>query len=373
MAKSSSPVVSLGMPVYNSEKHIARAIESLLAQTFTDFELIISDNLSDDNTRQICENYVKKDGRIHLYYQENNTGALQNFETVFLLSKGKYFAWVGSHDLWHPTWLERLVSELDTFPSVVLAYPQTVSITNDGDLVLENVDPFETYNTGRLGRLYKACADHYRAGPMVYGLFRSKSLKTLLPFPRVTLGDKLLAIEASLYGEIKQLKEDLWFRRYVEKRESYIEILNSQIDERLFGKNIPFYASFPYISHLVILFIRYCLPSNNQKHLLYWLGFLTTIMFLEGRLPNIKEELRQLEQSLHNNPGLLRKRFSLSYYPAMLIFKMLSLVGIKLNEALSLKDFSNILAIGMMILRRERSIKLDYEDRKSRLKKKITA
>lgn len=109
-----SPKVSIGMPVYNGEKYIREALDSLLAQTFTDFELIISDNASTDGTEAICREYVARDLRIRYVRQSENRGAAANFQFVLDESRGDYFMWAAADDSWLPTFLTESVGVLDT-------------------------------------------------------------------------------------------------------------------------------------------------------------------------------------------------------------------------------------------------------------------
>lgn len=102
----SIPKVSIGMPVYNGAGYIADAIESILKQTFTEFELIISDNCSDDGTAEVCDYYSKKDPRIKYIPQSTNLGARANFITVFDESVGEYFMWAAVDDIRSEEFLE---------------------------------------------------------------------------------------------------------------------------------------------------------------------------------------------------------------------------------------------------------------------------
>ena len=112
--KPVKPNISIGMPVYNGAKTIEKTINSLLAQTFKDFELIISDNASDDETENICQKFAGKDSRIHYIRQDKNIGLYQNEN--FLLSKatGKYFMFSMDDDLRSPDFLELNVTFLDS-------------------------------------------------------------------------------------------------------------------------------------------------------------------------------------------------------------------------------------------------------------------
>ena len=99
------PKVSIGMPVYNGEEYIRKALDSLLAQTFTDFELIISDNASTDETEAICREYMKKDSRIRYVRQVENRGGGANFKFVLDEAQGEYFMWAAHDDIRSPNFL----------------------------------------------------------------------------------------------------------------------------------------------------------------------------------------------------------------------------------------------------------------------------
>lgn len=114
-------LVSIGMPVYNGERYIVEALDSLLAQDYENFELIISDNASTDRTQGICLEYTSRDKRIRYYRNETNMGALWNFNRVFELSSGEYFMWASHDDLWRPHFISELVGLLEATPSAVLA------------------------------------------------------------------------------------------------------------------------------------------------------------------------------------------------------------------------------------------------------------
>lgn len=109
VAEKQTPQVSIGMPVFNGEKFIREALDSLLTQTFTDFELIISDNASTDGTEAICRGYAEKDGRIRYVRQVTNLGVIENFQYVLDEADGEYFMWAAADDVWDKNWLETLL------------------------------------------------------------------------------------------------------------------------------------------------------------------------------------------------------------------------------------------------------------------------
>lgn len=100
-----NPAVSIGMPVYNGAQYIREALDSLLAQTFTDFELIISDNASTDATQSICEEYARRDPRVSYVRQAENKGAVANFRFVLDRARADLFMWAAYDDLWAPNYL----------------------------------------------------------------------------------------------------------------------------------------------------------------------------------------------------------------------------------------------------------------------------
>ena len=138
MQTQQAPTVTIGLPVYNREKFITQAIEALLAQTFTDFELIISDNASTDRTEAICRDYAARDARIRYIRQPVNLGLLGNFNYVKQEAKGKYFMWTASDDLCEPQFVEALVSQLEHDPSLALVMADLKYVSVQGEWITTN-------------------------------------------------------------------------------------------------------------------------------------------------------------------------------------------------------------------------------------------
>src|SRR5437868_11959393 len=118
MTRTSSgtgPLVTIAVPVRNGEKYVARALDCVLAQTYENFELLISDNASTDGTYEICQRYTG-DARVQLWRNEQNIGANGNFDLTLERAAGKYFMWAAADDMWAPRFVEALVHELETDP-----------------------------------------------------------------------------------------------------------------------------------------------------------------------------------------------------------------------------------------------------------------
>ena len=120
-----SPRLTVGLPTYNGEEYLAQALDSLLAQTFTDFELIISDNASTDATESIARAYAARDPRIRYVRHPRNRGSAFNHTYVIREARGEYFKWASDDDLYAPDLLERCVEALDNRPEIPLAHAWT--------------------------------------------------------------------------------------------------------------------------------------------------------------------------------------------------------------------------------------------------------
>jgi glycosyltransferase involved in cell wall biosynthesis len=99
MPTDSQPLVSIAMPVYNGDRYICQALDSLLAQDCNNFELLISDNASTDSTAEICQEYAAQNPKIRYFRNSTNIGAISNFNQAFKLSTAKYFMWAERDDL----------------------------------------------------------------------------------------------------------------------------------------------------------------------------------------------------------------------------------------------------------------------------------
>jgi glycosyltransferase involved in cell wall biosynthesis len=214
MNKSSTPepTVSIGVPAYNSERWIERTIQSLLSQTFTDFELIISDNCSDDNTYAICKALAQKDERIMLYTNKNNIGAAKNYNKTFKLARGKYFKWASSNDLCGATFLEKCVKVLDANPEVSLAIPKTQIIDSNDKIIKVCEENFHLSQPSAFER-FEAFLDRVRLNNPEQGLIRASVLRKTHLQAVYPNSDTILIAEIAARGKVYQIQDVLLSRR----------------------------------------------------------------------------------------------------------------------------------------------------------------
>src|SRR4029453_11186732 len=173
--RHTGPMVSIGLPVYNGERYVGELLNSLLAQSFTDFELLISDNASTDATELICRRYAAADPRIRYVRQETNRGAAVNHNLLLEHARGRYFKWVGHDDRCDHDYLAACLAALEADPGAVLCHSDTVVIDLDGS-------PLGTASPGALASAPEAC-ERFREVLLVpeerrvfqmYGLLRTE-------------------------------------------------------------------------------------------------------------------------------------------------------------------------------------------------------
>ena len=129
------PLLSVLMPVYNVEQYVAEAIESILNQTFNNFELIIIDDGSTDASRVIASEYAKKDHRIRFYSRENR-GIVKTRNELLLLAQGKYFAIMDGDDISYPTRLEEQLNFLVNSNDYLIVGCRDLLIDPEGDPII---------------------------------------------------------------------------------------------------------------------------------------------------------------------------------------------------------------------------------------------
>jgi glycosyltransferase involved in cell wall biosynthesis len=195
--------------VYNGENFVGAAIDSILAQSYTDFELIISDNASTDRTREICESRAMQDRRIHYRRLPANIGGAANFNRVLALARGEYFKWVAHDDLIAPDFLSRCVEALDRDPSAVLSQSRSFEIDESGCVVREITpelpnasSPIAAIRFADLVLIDHACLESY-------GVIRSSTLRQTPGIASYIASDRVMLAELGLRGRFCEVTERL--------------------------------------------------------------------------------------------------------------------------------------------------------------------
>lgn len=175
---NSKPLVSIGLPVYNGEPHIRKALDTLLAQDYENLEIIISDNASTDATAELCRQAGAH--RANVVYSRNakNLGPLKNWLMVLERAQGEYFMWAAHDDYWSPNFVSALTARLESHPEAVLSTPTTIYVNVDeGQSIKPSTPPAR--GESAIGNL-KLLFDENCAGWM-YGLYRTDWLREHIP------------------------------------------------------------------------------------------------------------------------------------------------------------------------------------------------
>jgi glycosyltransferase involved in cell wall biosynthesis len=203
------PRVSVGMPVFNLEATVGRAIESILAQTFADFELLVSDNASSDSTGAIGRRYAARDSRIFYTSHPTPISAVDNYRFVLETARAPYFMWLAADDYVLPGLLEQAVTVLDARPDVVCVAPRAEFVEADGT---------RRPAGGSFPLLGSVCENlcRFLADPRdnsrFYGLYRREVVSKVLPGEGYYAFDWVMAAGTLLYGKHVELPHVLLIR-----------------------------------------------------------------------------------------------------------------------------------------------------------------
>jgi glycosyltransferase involved in cell wall biosynthesis len=208
---STAPRLTIGLPVYNGEKYIAESLEALLGQSFTDFELIISDNASTDSTGDICRRYEEQDSRVRYFRQPRNIGLAPNHNFVAEQARGELFKWASNDDLYARELVERCIDALDKYPDVVLVHSWTAKVDNSGTVIEAFKYPLSTASPRAPERFRSLLFDS--GGDDDYGVVRTEVLRRTAMKESYHHADRTIIAELSLHGRFYQVPDWLYFRR----------------------------------------------------------------------------------------------------------------------------------------------------------------
>jgi Glycosyl transferase family 2 len=206
------PTVTIGLPIYNGSKWLDETLLSLRQQTFGDFELVVSDNCSTDDSWGICQRHAALDPRIKLLRHPANIGANRNYLSVLGCARGRYFKWAACGDLCAPTFLEECIKVLEEDPLTVLAAPATSifsSAVTDSTLYVDDIQLLDEDAADRFIGLLR----RMRLNNAMNGVLRRDALQKALPLGIFLRADILLMAELALLGKFALVPRPLFYRR----------------------------------------------------------------------------------------------------------------------------------------------------------------
>jgi glycosyltransferase involved in cell wall biosynthesis len=206
------PAISVCLPVYNGENYVAEAITSILEQTFTDFELIITDNASTDHTEEICRKFADADSRIRYRRNERNIGGARNQALAIQLSRGRYVRLSAHDDKIAPTHLEECLAVLEKRPDVVIAFTATVELDEVGRVGRHYRNARGTADTP--SRRFQELIFRNHNCDAVYGVIRGDILRGVRPMDNFIDADKVFLCRLAFHGPFVSIDRPLFYKRF---------------------------------------------------------------------------------------------------------------------------------------------------------------
>jgi glycosyltransferase involved in cell wall biosynthesis len=273
-----SPRIVFGLPAYGRPEVLARTLESLLGQTFTELAVVIVDDQPSPDVRAVVDAYASRDARLTYHANAARLGMIGNWRRAFDMARVRhphadYFAWASDHDVWHPRWAETLVAALDDAPGAVAAYPRSLRMHPHDRRRVEG--QFETAGVAAAGRRLRAVVHGITAGNAIYGLFRAEALARAGVFARVLMPDRHILLALSLLGEFRQVPDYLWYRE--------VSPAFSQRRQRptLFAGSAPLHSYLPLgVQHAAALLWRFGIAGAGRPQVGRLAGLWYTAVFL---------------------------------------------------------------------------------------------
>ena len=208
---SAAPRLTVGLPVYNGARYVAQSLDALLGQSYSDFELIISDNASTDETAEICRDYTARDPRVSYFRQPRNIGLAPNHNFVADKARGDLFKWAAGDDLYGRDLLKLCVEALDENPQVVLAHSWTAMIDGSNQVTAALRYPLATSAARAPDRFRSLLFDS--GGDDDGGIMRTEVLRRTAMKESYHHADRTIIAELALHGPFYQVPDWLYFRR----------------------------------------------------------------------------------------------------------------------------------------------------------------
>jgi glycosyltransferase involved in cell wall biosynthesis len=312
--KSNKPLVSIGIPVFNGEKSIGKALNSLINQDYENIEIIISDNASTDKTFDICKKFILKDSRIKYNLLPRNIGGILNFNRTFKLSSGKYFLWAAHDDTRDKSFISKCLSKMEKNLDIVLCHSYTnIFIENHKTfLCTANLDSFRGIS-GTIPQYKKTLQDFPAVA--IYGLIRSSAMRKTQLMGKFLGGDIVFINELSLYGKFDQVPS-LLFNYFARKKWNNFEIDYYNI----YNKKKPWW----YIP-FIILFYHNCKRILNKDFFFFTKCHLLTVLVQnEIKLLLIKILVKIIKYMC---PNILKKKVGSFIYWHLLHNKNMKKIG----------------------------------------------
>ena len=283
-------LVNIGIPALNEERFLSQTLDSLLAQNYSNFEIIVCDNVSTDKTGEIAQGYAEKDSRIKYFKNKERLSGPENWNKVFQLASSQYFMWAGGHDLYDKSFISSCMEILEKEKDVVLVYSLTYSIDNYGNKLQIVPQYLDTRKLNLISRFNKFILASNNSSCILTGLMRSELIKKTHLMQSILAADTLFLSELSLLGYFVQIQKPLYYRREI-RNETPIITAKRRIKDIFINKRK--YPAIFYLFHLIYRYLVTIWQSSinfNYKTALSFFVFCDLgVLYLKTILKYIKK------------------------------------------------------------------------------------
>jgi len=206
------------MPIYNEERFLQHALDSLLAQDYENIQILISDNASTDKTGEIGRKAAANDSRVSYSCTAENIGSAGNFQRVASMAEGKYFMWAAGHDEWSSDLISASVMTLETNDSAAIAFASSSWMGETGGDDDRDTDYQDTRGKSVLGRFFTVFWGNMHP---VLSLMRTKYLQQTKSVQAFAGADLVLLSDMVLMGDFVHIPNASWRRRDVRTKETH--------------------------------------------------------------------------------------------------------------------------------------------------------
>jgi len=294
------PRVSVGLPVYNGERYLTATIGSILAQSFADFELIVSDNASTDRTSEICRDFAERDPRVRYVRNERNLGAGPNYDNCFHRSRGTYFKWAAHDDCLAPDYLAKAVAALDAAPEAVLCTVGITEIGPHGEVLRTYANSFPGVSSRDPAERFGAVIHARHQCEDFFGLYRRAALVGSGLHDNYSGSDRVLLAEMALRGPWVSVPDHLFLHREHEGRYTRAILLQDRRQAALWqdsaapagggkAKKAPSTQFHLVVYRKYLRLVRKNVRSPAARAACYWQ--LARWWFTDGHLPDVLRDL----------------------------------------------------------------------------------
>jgi glycosyltransferase involved in cell wall biosynthesis len=236
--QNTQPIICIGIPVYNGEDVLKERLKSIIKQSFSNFEIFISDNGSTDKTQEICEKMCKEDKRITYVRNEENKGGYWNFNFVLKQAKTKYFVWTAADDIWSQKFLEKNIGILEKNENIVGSIGELSIFNRIKDPLTNKMKVKVLKNTKKFQYIHPVFGEKYQKikfllnfsmGSFVYAVFRTNKLQKAIPIESyensMWMGDLACSLSVIQEGDFEVIESAFVYKHQTERSTSIIEYM----------------------------------------------------------------------------------------------------------------------------------------------------